>query len=317
VVAGRRVLRAPFLDISRLVTTGGESGLLSMAFAADYTRSGRFYVYYTDSSGYIRIDRFRRSARDPNRAAAGSRRLVMRVAHHRFNHKGGQLEVGPDGDLYAGFGDGGGGGDPDRNAQNLSRLLGKLVRVAPRPGGGYRVPADNPFRSRAGARPEVYAYGLRNPYRFSFDRATGDLTIGDVGLDAVEEVDWVRNRRGAGRAPRGGQNFGWSVFEGNERYRSGSAPGALAPVLTHRHADGWCSVIGGYVIRDRSLGRRLYGRYVYGDNCSPRLRLASLRAGSSRPLGPQVGDLVSFGEDGRGRIHAVSLDGAVYRLAPR
>jgi glucose/arabinose dehydrogenase len=317
VVAGRRVRRAPFLDISRLVSTGGESGLLSMAFAADYARSGRFYVYYTDSSGYIRIDQFRRSARNPDRAAPGSRRLVMRVPHHRFNHKGGQLQIGPDGDLYAGFGDGGGGGDPDRNAQDLSRPLGKLVRIAPRPGGGYRVPAGNPFRGRAGARPEIYAYGLRNPYRFSFDRASGDLTIGDVGQDRVEEVDWVRNTRGTGRAPRGGMNFGWSVFEGNERYRSGSAPGALAPAVTHRQADGWCSVIGGYVVRDRSLGRRLYGRYVYGDLCQPRLWLSSLRRGSSRPLGPRVGQLVSFGEDGRGRIYAVSLDGPVYRLAPR
>jgi glucose/arabinose dehydrogenase len=318
-VRGGHVLGTPFLEISDLVTTGGESGLLSMAFARDYSRSGRFYVYYTDSEGFIRIDQFRRSAGNPDRADRGSRRLVIRVPHHRFNHKGGQLQIGPDGDLYAGFGDGGGAGDPDRNAQNLSRQLGKLIRIAPRAGGGYRVPRDNPFRGRAGARPETYAYGLRNPYRFSFDRLRGDLTIGDVGQDAVEEIDFVRNRRGRGHVPRGGYNFGWSVFEGNDRYRSGSAPGARPPAIAHQQNDGYCSIIGGYVIRDRSLGRGLYGRYVYGDYCSPHLRLALLRPRNapSRALRPQVSGLVSFGEDGRGRVYAVSLDGPVYRLAPR
>ena len=290
VLSGRRVLKTPFLDISSLVTTGGESGLLSMAFAKDYARSGRFYVYYTDSAGYIRIDELRRSASNPNRADPASRRLVMRVPHHRFNHKGGQLQIGPDGYLYAGFGDGGGGGDPDLNGQNLSRQLAKLIRISPRPGGGYSVPRDNPFRGRAGARPETYAYGLRNPYRFSFDRRTGSLTIGDVGQDAVEEIDYVPNTRGRGHAPRGGYNFGWSVFEGNSRYRQGSAPHARPPALTHAHSDGYCSITGGYVIRDRSLGRALYGKYVYGDYCNGRLRVAALRprAAHSRALAQSV-----------------------------
>ncbi len=202
----------------------------------------------------------------------------MRVPHHRFNHKGGQLQIGPDGNLYAGFGDGGGGGDPDGNGQDLSQPLAKLIRVAPRAGGGYDVPADNPFRDRAGALPETYAYGLRNPFRFSFDRATGALTIGDVGQDAVEEIDYVPNTRGPGHAPPGGYNFGWSVFEGDSRYRDGDAPGARAPALTHSHEDGFCSITGGYVIRDRSLGRALYGKYVYGDYCDGRLRVAALRA---------------------------------------
>jgi glucose/arabinose dehydrogenase len=319
VVKRGKVLRTPFLDISAEVTTGGESGLLSMAFAPDYADSGRFYVYYTDSAGYLRLAQFRRSAGNPDRADAGSERLVMRVPHHRGNHKGGQLQFGPDGRLYAGFGDGGGGGDPDRNGQNLGAQLGKLIRIAPRARGGYSVPADNPFRNRSGARPENYAYGLRNPYRFSFDRRTGDLTIGDVGQDAVEEIDFVRNGRGSGHAPRGGYNFGWNIWEGNSRYSPGTAPGHVRPALAHPQDAGYCSIIGGYVIRDRSLGRGLYGKYVYGDFCKPGLRLATLRkrGSRSRQLTANVPSLVSFGEDGRGRVYAISLDGPVYRLAAR
>src|SRR5918998_1413628 len=218
VVRGRR--RSTFLDIEDLVSTGGESGLLSMAFARDYRSSGRFFVYYTDNQGFIQIDQFRRSSENPNQADPGSRRSVMRVPHSRFNHKGGQLQVGPDGMLYAAFGDGGGGGDPDENAQDLGELLGKMVRIDPRPGGGYSTPASNPFRGRAGARGEIYAYGLRNPYRFSFDRRRGHLLIADVGQNEIEEVDFVPGRSG-GAAPRGGYNFGWDVFEGRESYEGG------------------------------------------------------------------------------------------------
>jgi glucose/arabinose dehydrogenase len=317
-----RKLGAPFLDIRSRVSTNGEGGLLSMAFAPDYSSSGRFYVYYTDTRGYPTIQEFRRSSRSADRAAAGSGRIVLSVEHHRFNHKGGQLQFGPDGRLYAGFGDGGGGGDPDGNAQNLGRMLGKMIRIDPRASRGkaYGVPADNPFRGRPGARPEIYAYGLRNPWRFSFDRATGALTVADVGQNAVEEVDFVPNRRGAGRAPRGGYNFGWNVFEGHSRYRSGSARGHVAPVTQRTHDQGYCSISGGYVIRDRALGRGLYGRYVYGDLCDGRLRVAALRrprARGDRLLGPQVSQLVSFGEDARGRVHVISLAGSVYRLAPR
>jgi hypothetical protein len=243
---------------------------------------------------------------------------VIRVAHHRSNHKGGQLQVAPDGTLLAGFGDGGAGGDPDENAQNLSRMLGKLIRIRPNPGGGYSIPADNPFRNRAGARPEIYAYGLRNPYRFSFDRRRGHLTIGDVGQDEIEEIDFVPGRSG-GRAPGGGYNFGWDTFEGRSRYESGSAAGHLPPVLQHTHGQGFCSITGGYVIRDRSLGRGWFGRYVYGDYCDGTLRLAHLRrpTASSRATGLSVSNLVSFGEDSRGRVYAVSLDGPVYRLGRR
>jgi glucose/arabinose dehydrogenase len=318
VVQRGRVLGTPFLDITDRVTTGGESGLLSMAFARDYSRSRRFWVYYTDNQGFLQIDQFRASASNRNRADPGSRRSVIRVAHHRSNHKGGQLQVAPDGTLFAGFGDGGAGGDPDENAQNLSRMLGKMIRIRPNPNGGYSIPSDNPFRGRSGARPEIYAYGLRNPYRFSFDRRRGGLTIGDVGQDEIEEIDFVPGRSG-GRAPRGGYNFGWDTFEGRNRYESGSAPGHVSPVLQHTHAEDFCSITGGYVIRDRSLGRGWFGRYVYGDLCDGTLRLSHLRRPSagSRRTGLSVSNLVSFGEDGRGRVYAVSLDGPVYRLGRR
>jgi glucose/arabinose dehydrogenase len=316
VMVGRRRLKLPFLDIRNQVQTGGESGLLSMAFARDYARSRRFYVYYTDNSGFIRVDQYRRSERSPNRALPSSRRLVIRHAHHRFNHKGGQLQIGPDGLLYMGFGDGGAG--MHRNAQNRSILLGKLLRLDPRPGGGYRVPRSNPFVGRRG-RNEIYAYGLRNPWRFSFDRRRGHLTVADVGQDSAEEVSFVRGRRG-GRQPRGGYNFGWSVFEGRTRFRAGSAPGHRRPVIVKSHSAGYCTIIGGYIVRDRGLGRRLYGRYVYGDLCRSGLRVARLgrrRASADRSLGVRVPRLVSFGEDARGRLYAISLSGAVYRIARR
>lgn len=323
--AGRiRVLRAgrklgrPFLDLHGRVSTDGEGGLLSMAFAPDYARSRRFFVYYTDRDGDLRVDSYRASSRFANRTQRGSRRAVIRVKHDRSNHKGGQVQFGRDGKLYVAFGDGGGGGDPGENAQNVSKnLLGKVVRIAPRAGGGYSVPADNPYVGLPG-RDEIFAYGLRNPYRFSFDRATGDLTIGDVGEQEVEEIDFVPVAEGK-RRPRGGVNFGWDVFEGSRPYEGGSAPGHLPPVLERPRSTGSCSIIGGYVIRDPSLGR-LRGAYVYGDLCASGLRVARLRSGGAegdRALGPKVSSLVSFGEDGRGRVHAISLEGGVFRLAPR
>lgn len=318
VVRGRRKLGTPFLDISnRVDAPEGESGMLSMAFARDYSESGLFYVYYTDNEGFLQIDQFRRSDGDPNRADPASRRSVLRVPHRRGNHKGGQLQIGPDGYLYAGFGDGGGGGDPDENGQDVGEILGKLIRIDPRANGGYDVPADNPLRGRSDSRPEVYAYGLRNPYRFSFDRSRGSLTIGDVGQDEIEEISFVGGRSG-GRQPSGGYNFGWDVFEGRSGYEGGSAPGHLPPVITHSHSgDSFCSITGGYVIRDRTLrGTRFYGRYVYGDFCEGTLRLSRLHRprSASKPTGLKVSSLASFGEDARGRVYAVSLGGAVYRI---
>ena len=294
-----RVLRdgrrraAPFLDIRSDVSAGGERGLLSMAFAPDYSRSGLFYVYFTGRDGDIHIQEFRRATAD--RANRASRRELVRIEHSRHsNHNGGQLQFGPDGRLYAGTGDGGGGGDPFRSAQNPDSLLGKLLRF------------DAPRR-----RAEVYALGLRNPWRFSFDRRTGDLTVADVGQNAYEEVNFVRRGRGRGK------NFGWSRYEGRHRYYGGSVRNYVPPVIERSHDEGWCSITGGYVVRDRALGS-LYGRYIYGDYCHPNLRWAKLRIGRATGggrLGIRVPGLSSFGEDARGRLYAVSLNGPVYRFA--
>jgi glucose/arabinose dehydrogenase len=317
VVRDGRKLAAPFLDISGNVRTDGERGLLSMAFAPDYARSGLFYVCFTDRSGDIRVQELKRSASHPERADRGSARNLLTIGHREAsNHNGGQLQFGPDGKLYAGIGDGGGAGDPHGHGQSLATDLGKLLRMDPRARSAGRPfgARGNPFASRRGARPEIWAYGLRNPWRFSFDRSTGDLVIGDVGQDEQEEVDFAR--RGRGR----GANYGWRVFEGARRYGPGSAPHHVRPRLVHRHSAGYCSITGGYVVRDRSLGS-LYGRYVYGDLCHRGLRSVKLGRGGGasgdRALGLSVSDLVSFGEDGRGRVYAVSIDGRVYRLAPK
>jgi glucose/arabinose dehydrogenase len=317
VVRDGRTLSTPFLNISSQVRTDGERGLLSMAFAPDYASSGRFYVYFTDNSGDIHIQEFRRSAGNPDVAAGGSARNLLTIGHREFsNHDGGQLQFGPDNRLYAGIGDGGGAGDPHGHGQSLGTLLAKLLRIDPRaPSGGrpYGV-KGNPFVSRSGARPEIWAYGLRNPWRFSFDRKTGDLVIGDVGQDTEEEIDFAR--RGTGR----GANYGWNVFEGRRRFHSGSAPGAVKPRVVHDHSAGYCSITGGYVVRDKSLGS-LYGRYVYGDLCNAPLRSVKLGrnggASGDKKIGVSVSNLVSFGEDARGRVYAVSLDGGVFRLVPR
>ena len=319
VVRGGKVLARPFLDIRRLVTAGGEQGLLSMAFAPDYTGSGRFYVYYTDRGGNQRIVEYRR--RNADVANASSARLVLRMSDPESNHNGGLLVFGPDRYMYAGTGDGGGADDQHGsrgNGQNLGSLLGKLLRIDPRRAGGrpYRVPSSNPFTGRAGARDEIYSYGLRNPWRFSFDRSTGDLIIGDVGQGEVEEIDFVR--RGRGR----GTNFGWRPFEGTRRNVSGeSAPGHVPPVHELSHDAGNCSITGGYVVRDRRVPS-LVGRYVYGDFCVGRIRSVRLRTGSAsgdRAVSGlrRVSNLSSFGEDALGRVYVTSLDGPVYRIAPR
>jgi hypothetical protein len=218
--------------------------------------------------------------------------------------------------MYVGIGDGGGAGDQHGsrgNAQSLGTLLGKILRIDPRPSGGraYSVPRSNPFVGRSGARAEIYSYALRNPWRFSFDRSTGDLTIGDVGQNEVEEIDFVR--KGKGR----GANFGWRPFEGNDRFAPGeSAPGAIKPVITERHSDGTCSITGGVVIRDPAL-KAWAGRYVFGDFCRGVIQTAVLSTGRAKSLTDRklkVPQLSSFGEDARGRVYATSLDGPVYRF---
>jgi glucose/arabinose dehydrogenase len=313
VVRGGRKLAQPFLDIRSRVVSGGEQGLLSMAFARDYARSHRFWVYFTNRNGDEEIDAFRAASRD--RADPGSAKQIVLQADSESNHNGGQLEMGPDGYLYAGLGDGGGANDQHGargNGQNLGTLLGKIIRIAPRPGGGYSIPKSNPFVGRVGARGAIYSYGLRNPWRFSFDRVTGDIVIGDVGQNAIEEVDF--RKRGTAE----GVNFGWRPWEGRRRNFNEPAPGAVFPQLTKSHDDGWCSITGGYIVRDRSLGS-LYGRYVYGDFCKGQLRsvkLSQSSASGDRALGLRtIPNLSSFGEDARGRVYVASLSGPVYRFA--
>jgi glucose/arabinose dehydrogenase len=310
---GGKRQRKPFLDVSANIVSGGEQGLLSIAFAPDYERSGRFYVDFTDRHGDTRVQQFRRSKRNPNRADRSTRRQVLFVRQPYPNHNGGLLLFGPDRLLYVGLGDGGSGGDPENRAQNPDSLLGKILRIDPRQGGGYRSPRSNPFAGRPG-RNEIYAYGLRNPWRFSFDRRNGDLYIGDVGQDAFEEIDYAP--RGAAR----GRNFGWSCFEGGHRYDdSRRCPGATAPVLDYGRDHGECSVTGGIVVRDPSLAA-LAGRYLYGDYCRGQLRSFRIergRANDDRALGPHVPELSSFGEDASGCVYATSLNGPVYRLKAR
>ncbi len=303
----------PFLDIARAVYSqgGAEQGLLGLAFAPDYARSGLFYVDYTIADNDIRVVQYRRSASDANLANPASARVVLRIDHHKYaNHNGGQLAFGPDRDLYIGVGDGGSEGDPDENGQNTATLLGKILRVDPSPGGGYTIPSTNPFVGQAGRRPEVWAFGLRNPWRFSFDRSTGDMIIGDVAQDLQEEIDYVPSGTGAGA------NYGWSVWEGDRRNKPGKAPRAVPPVLIAQHSSGYCAIIGGYVVRDRSLPS-LYGRYLFGDYCHPQIESVKLRHGRAsnlRATGLEVSGTSSLGQDANGHIYITSLNGPVYRI---
>ena len=309
-----------FLDIKRRVSCcTGERGLFSVAFAPDYESSGRLYVYFTDRRGDIRVDEYRRSPGDPLRASREMRRKVLRIRHRRFsNHNGGQLQFGPDGYLYIGTGDGGGAGDPSDNAQSKRSLLGKLLRIDPLPGDGgpgHRVPGTNPYAMRKGD-DEIYARGLRNPWRFSFDG--NHLVIADVGQDRFEEIDYetVQGARGA--------NFGWDAFEGSARFRSPDAsrpPKRHArPIAQYGHGGANCSITGGYVVRDPELPL-LQGRYVYGDLCGGEIRSLIPELGGARddaPVGLREPGLVSFGEDSAGRVYFASAStGRVFRIVPR
>ena len=304
------ILSRAFLNISRLVSNGSEQGLLGMAFDPHYRTNHLFYISYTNRAGNSRIVQYRRSAHNANRANPNSHRTLLKVHQPFSNHNGGDITFGPNGRLYIGFGDGGSEGDPENNGQNTKVLLGKILRIDPSPRGTYTVPATNPFSGKSRGRGEIWAYGLRNPWRFSFDRANGDLIIGDVGQDLQEEIDF---------APAGasaGGNYGWSIFEGRRRNKAGSAPHAIPPVLVAQHSRGYCAIIGGYVVRDRSLPN-LYGRYLFGDNCRPQIESVNLRRGHAsglRASGLEVSATSSFGEDASGRIYITSLNGPVYRL---
>jgi glucose/arabinose dehydrogenase len=320
VLSGGRRLSHPFLDIRGLVDFGGERGLLSIAFPPDYKQSGNFYVYYTDKAGNIRVDEFQRAT--VTRAKPGSRRSVIEIPHPvNANHNGGQLQFFGN-LLYFGTGDGGSAGDPPNNAQNKESLLGKLLRIDPRPNGGrpYSVPADNPFVGKPG-RDEIYSYGLRNPFRFSFDTTSAKqprIAIGDVGQNRFEELDYTT------LAGANGANFGWDAFEGFHPYEeenSGTPDpgGTTKPIMAYSHDrdGGSCTIIGGYVV-GAGGPTALRSRYLYADYCSgivrsllPHLR----RAGGDRKTGLTVSSPTSFGEDDQGRIYIASQEGPVYRLA--
>jgi glucose/arabinose dehydrogenase len=307
---------SPFLNIEGKVAAGGERGLLSIAFAPDYAESGRFYVFYTAKGGDLTVEVYRRSSSDPSQADGSSARTLLDIEHSRFpNHNGGQLQFGPDGFLYIGTGDGGSFGDPGENAQDRKSLLGKILRIDPRSGDRYAIPDGNPFKNRKG-RDEIYALGLRNPWRFSFDRETGDIAIGDVGQDRREEIDYETAKSLAGA------NFGWDAFEGFRRYRS---PDASKPPRKHEKpiedyptSGGNCAVTGGYVVRDPEMGP-LAGRYVYADHCTGEIRSLIPSPDGARddnPLGISEPRISSFGEDAAGLVYVVSLSGRVSRLAP-
>lgn len=304
----------PFLDIGGAVEAQGsdEQGLLGLAFAPDYAKSGLFYVDYTVPGNDIVVVQYQRAAGNANLANPASAHVLLRIDHHSYtNHNGGQLAFGPEGDMYIGVGDGGSEDDPEGNGQDTGTLLAKILRVHPSPGGGYTIPSSNPFVGKTGKRPEIWAYGLRNPWRFSFDRATGDLIVGDVGQDLEEEIDFASAGTGAGA------NYGWSVWEGDRRNKPGAAAHAVFPALVALHSSGYCAIIGGYVVRDRSLPS-LNGRYLFGDFCRPQIESVNLRHGHAsglRATGLQVSATSSFGQDASGHIYISSLNGPVYRIA--
>jgi glucose/arabinose dehydrogenase len=308
--------KSTLLDVSDEITVGGEQGLLSVAFSPDYRRSGLFYVDYTNTDGDTRVVEYR--TQNNGKVDERSARTLLEVPQPYSNHNGGLLLFDDEGNLLVGLGDGGAAGDPERNGQDLGALLGKILRIDPSDkakGLDYAIPADNPHTGEDDARPEILAYGLRNPWRFSFDSKTGALWIGDVGQTSLEEIDLLDE-------PGQDANFGWSAFEGTERFNNDEeAPGAIDPVLTYGRDEG-CSVTGGYVVRDREL-ESLYGRYLYADFCQGELRSFDAEATADNgqatddaAVGLQVPSISSFGEDQRGRVYAVSLDGPVFRLVP-
>jgi glucose/arabinose dehydrogenase len=311
IVRDGEIVSTPALDIRDQVTADGEEqGLLSVAFPPDFQRSHLAYAYYTGNDQDQHVVEY--TVAGDGSFDRGSARQVLHMDDFASNHNGGLLLFGPDpGSLYIGTGDGGGAGDPHRNGQELGSLLGKILRIDPRQAGSRPYTPLGVFRGRPGARPEICDYGLRNPWRFSFDRGTAALLIGDVGQNAEEEIDYRPAELACGN------NFGWSAFEGNDRFNQDqTAPNAVPPILTYDHTDGGCSVTGGYVVRDRSLPA-LYGRYVYGDFCIGDLRSfkpATPDAQDDRPLGLNVPSLSSFGQDNGGHIYAISLNGPVYRL---
>ncbi|MGH7558757.1 MAG: PQQ-dependent sugar dehydrogenase, partial [Gemmatimonadota bacterium] len=311
VIREGQVLEAPFLDIRDLVSGGSEQGLLSVAFHPDYPTNGRFFVDYTNQDGDTRVVEYRVSA-DPDRADSAPVRTILSVDQPFANHNGGLLVFGPDGMLYVGLGDGGSAGDPQENGQDTGTLLGSLLRIDVDGGTPYSIPSDNPFAGQAGSRGEIWAYGLRNPWRYSFDRGTGDLYIADVGQNDLEEVN-------AEPGDQGGINYGWNVMEGTECFQNDDCDmnGLTLPVLEYDHGDG-CSVTGGFVYRGEALPE-LQGHYFYSDFCSGFVRSFRLAGGEAveERRWPELepgGSVSSFGEDADGELYIMTREGSVFQI---
>jgi glucose/arabinose dehydrogenase len=315
ILKGTQLVATPFLDISSKVSCCDERGLLGVAFHPQYKTNGWFFVSYTDTGGDTKIERYSVSAGNPDVADANSGVMILSEQQPFANHNGGQIHFGKDGFLYIGLGDGGDGGDPGNRAQSLSTRLGKMLRINVNGTLPYTIPSNNPFRG--GPRPEIWAYGLRNPWSFSFDRQTGDLYIGDVGQSAREEIDFQP------AASAGGQNYGWRRMEGKSCFNPASNcnDGTLTlPILDYPHGTGDCSVTGGRVYRG-ARAASLVGTYFYGDLCSGKIWGAK-RSGSTwttKVLQDTPYVISAFGEDESGEVYVAHIgggtDGAIYRIA--
>jgi glucose/arabinose dehydrogenase len=313
-----KVLATPFLDIASLISGANEQGLLGLAFHPDYARNRLFFVHYTDTAGDTQVVRYSARADDPNRADTTAPKPILSQDQPRSNHNGGELVFGPDGFLYLGLGDGGKQGDPDGNAQNLNTFLGKILRLNIDSEAAYTIPATNPFAARSGVKKEIWAYGVRNPWRFSFDRDKHDLYVGDVGQDKWEEIDVQP------ASSKGGENYGWNTLEGNECYAPATdcdMSGKVPPVHVTSHGDGNCAVIGGFVYR----GCRMpgyHGHYFFGDNCTGKIESLVWKDGKATELTrwPTLDlepyTLTSFGQDSTGELYLTDRSGTVYRIAP-
>jgi glucose/arabinose dehydrogenase len=317
--SGGSLLATPFLNLAASVSNGGEQGLLGLAFHPSFRTNRRFYVNYTNLAGNTVIREYRASATNPNRVQSGSGRTIIKIGQPYANHNGGMIGFGPDGYLYIGMGDGGSAGDPGNRAQSKSSLLGKMLRInvnGKTSTRNYLIPSSNPYVGKAG-RNEIWQRGLRNPWRWSFDRKTGNLWIGDVGQGRYEEVDRaVRTSKGAGK----GANWGWRVMEGFHCYRPSSGcnkTGKRLPVVEYSHAsNGRCSVTGGYVYRGSAIPA-LAGWYVYGDYCSGEIfTIASGAASPARAIRLLDTSLLisSFGESAGRELFVTDLAGSLYRI---
>jgi glucose/arabinose dehydrogenase len=316
------VVAGTFLDISaRVATTGSERGLIGLAFHPRYASNGFFFVRYTVASGDVRISEFHVSP-DPNKADPASEKVLITIPHRQFaNHNGGTMAFGPDGYLYIGTGDGGGAGDPNNNGQNLKVLLGKMLRIDvdhSSTGLNYAIPATNPFVGQAGRRAEIWAYGLRNPYGFSFDRQTGDLWIGDVGQNLYEEIDRATHAAGLGR----GANYGWSVMEATHCFKPASrcaTAGKVLPMASYSHGahdSNGCAVQGGFVYRG-TAHPELAGRYFFGDYCSGKIWDLTAAGPSPQSIQLLLGSglmITSWGQGADGELYVVATNGGLYHL---